>query len=523
MRSRRRPLRVLLLLAVLSWAAFYVLEASLRTERQYTAFVHQFASGQESRVLESHFERGWLRSRAKTSVEVAGGAGLAFRSAVEALGARDVRSRVGVIMTNEIEHGLLPLVEWAWAGFHGTPVLARVRSTIEIDQESQLALAESIGKLPPLEAQTVVRTAGQADTRFSIRGEHMKARGEGVEREGRWLGIDGTLEFSHGFRQITGRVHSPGLESAGPERRVSLRELVWEFDLPAGEFPVGRMELSLAGLQLDSATSQGPSMAVEGLRLEGDSRLAGGNFGAHLDASAAGVSLDDERWGPAKLRIALNDVDGEALRQIRRVGLRLGSHHESGAAGEIVAVAVGVPDSPARLSGGPRLAVEHFELTTPHGAVTGTGRFVLVATDGESDAEALASDDSLLRGELDVRLPAPVLEAVADARARGELAEAVDLDAAGFAAGVRGRREAWIASLRSAGRLAAEGPLLTVHTSWLPRVAATDAAPIARAPAATPPQPEAAAQPTVPAADPEPAAPPPPAAPAPPAEAAPAP
>jgi uncharacterized protein YdgA (DUF945 family) len=497
MRRRRRPLRALLLVALASGAAFYVLEASLRAEREYAAFVHQLASGQESRVLESSFERGWLRSRASTSLEVAGGAGLVFRSAVEALGAQDVRSRVGVTLVNEIEHGLLPLVEWARGGFHGAPILARVRSTLEVDQESQLALSESVGKLPPIEAETLLRT-GEAETRFSMRPENLKARTEGFEREGRWAGLEGEIDATHGFRRISGRVSSPGLDTTGPERRIALRDLVWEFDLPAGELPVGRMTLAVAALEVESTNAGAVPMAIERLRVEGDSRLSAGSFGAELAVTAAAVSLGEQRWGPGSMQIALRDVDGQALRRLRHAGLRLASHAASEEGAQLAKAVDTLEALPSLIAAGPHVAVEQLELTTPHGPVTATARFALAPATGDEDTQPVGS---LLRGALDVRMPAAVLDAVADARARGELAaEGVSASDAGLAASARERRQAWIASLRRAGRLADEGALRSVQTLW----GAPEAQPPADAPVAqdaSPAAPEAA--PAPPAARPQ--------------------
>jgi uncharacterized protein YdgA (DUF945 family) len=502
---------LLLLVALVSGAAFYSLAASLRAEREYTAFVHQLASGEQSRVLELRFERGWLRSRATTSLEVGGGAGILFRSAIEGLGATDVRSRVGMGMVNEIEHGLLPLFEWVSGGFQGTPMLARIRSTLELDQESQLALDESIGKLPPLEAQTDLRTAGQADTRFWMRGERLRGRGDGID--GRFLGLQGELAFSEGFRRVSGRVRLPGVEGAGPKRSVGLREMVWEFDLPGGDLPLGRMTLSLGRLELDYTSAGGAPLLFTGVKMQGESQLSAGSFDANLAASAGGVALGSQQWGPGKLRVTLNDVDGRALRRLHRAGLRLQSHRESGDPAQIAVVAVDVLEAlPTLLARAPYLSIEQLEVATPHGPLTGSGRLALAAPQQGEGALELGS---LLRGEIDVRLPAPVLDAVTDARARGELlSQGADAsDAGAFDAKAREQGRAWIASLRQAGSLREDGALVHVQTSWGALPLAPASAPVARTPARAPAKAQAQA-PAAAAAD----VAPPPAAPAPGAE-----
>ena len=174
---RRRPVPLLLLFLLLAASAAYALLSSFSAEREYQALVHTLGSGDGARVLESRYSRGWLTSKAYTSIESEGVPGVLFGRVITALGAVEMRPRVGIHMTHEIEHGVVPLFLWAWNGFEGLPVLARMHSKIEIDQEAQLALAEVLGNLPAVDAETVIRTAGQAVTTFSMPADLLRSRG----------------------------------------------------------------------------------------------------------------------------------------------------------------------------------------------------------------------------------------------------------------------------------------------------------------------------------------------------------
>jgi uncharacterized protein YdgA (DUF945 family) len=493
----RRLLPTLVLLAAVMAAGWYTLAASLRGEREYTALVDELARASEARVLQSHFERGLLASRARTSVEVAGGAGFLFRSAVTALGALDVRARVGVQVSHEIEHGPLPVLRWIADGCKGSPVLARIRSTLEIDQESQLALAEAVGKFPPVEAETVVRTAGQAVTTFWVESESLRAKGQDFEREGRWLGLDGEVRFSEGFRHVAGVARSPGFEGRGEDRAVELRDLVWHFDLPGSELPVGRVGIEVGELLLDSTTAGVPALRLEGLEIEAESKLAVGRYAGTLGAQVTSVKLGDESWGPGSLRAVLDDVDGHALRRLRRAALRVQSKAADGDPAATAVAAVDVLEAlPQLLARGPRLALQHLQLATPAGPVAAHGQVTLVAPDLSEGEVSLAA---FLQTAIDVQLPAAVLDAVLDARARSEFAaEGGDASGEAGAAIVRQRREAKRSALRDGAALRMEGEIAHLRFSLGGGAASEPAAtPVAERPPAAPAQ--AAPAPAAPA------------------------
>ncbi|HVH05762.1 MAG TPA: DUF945 family protein, partial [Myxococcota bacterium] len=320
---RRRPVPLLLLFLLLAASAAYALLSSFSAEREYQALVHTLGSGDGARVLESRYSRGWLTSKAYTSIESEGVPGVLFGRVITALGAVEMRPRVGIHMTHEIEHGVVPLFLWAWNGFEGLPVLARMHSKIEIDQEAQLALAEVLGNLPAVDAETVIRTAGQAVTTISMPAELLRSRGGAIERDGRWLGLDGELTFSGGFRQVIGFVHSPGFESRGEQRIFKVSEVSWAFELPAGELPLGHMNLDLGELIFDYTTAGATAVELEDLDFDGESKAISGGFGATLKVSLRSLRLGDDRWGPGSVKAAVANVDGQGFRKLRGAAVQL--------------------------------------------------------------------------------------------------------------------------------------------------------------------------------------------------------
>jgi hypothetical protein len=461
---RRRPVPLLLLFLLVTAAGVYVLLSSFAAEREYQALVHTLGSGEGARVLESRYTRGWLSSKAYTSIESEGMPGVLFRRGVTALGALEVRPRVGIHMSHEIEHGMVPLFRWAWDGFEGLPILARMRSKIEIDQEAQLALAEVLGNLPAIEADTVIRTSGQARTTFAMPGDQLRTRGGEIERDGRWLGLDGELSFTSGFQRVVGYVHAPGIESRGEHRIVKVSDVSWAFELPAGELPLGQMNLDIGELIFDYTTAGATPVELEDLDIDGESKAASGGFGANVKVSLRSLRLGDERWGPGSLKATIANVDGPGFRKLKSAGVQLQAERGDSDPAKTAVMAASVLEAlPQLLARQPRLDVERLQLKTPAGLATASVRFALTEP---ASREALTAT-SFLDGELSVEMPAVSLEDIVDAQVRAKLAsEGADAsDEAGFEALAQQRRAERLAELRTAG-FVMEGDRAVLKLAW---------------------------------------------------------
>jgi uncharacterized protein YdgA (DUF945 family) len=517
----RRSLPVILLVPLLAGAAWYALEASLRSEREYTAFVHALGEGENVRVLESHFERGWLRSRAETSIEVSGGTGLLFRAAVVSLGAKDVRSRVGAHMVHEIDHGLLPLFEWIREGCQGPPLLARIESSVALDQESQLALADAVGKLPSLEAETELRLGSPAETTFSVGPKRLHAKGEGFERTGRWLGLDGEIRFGDRFHGASGLARAAGLEGRGLEQALDIHDMVWHFDLSETPAKPARVRVEIGSIRLDQLAA--PSWLLEDVALAAEEGTGPGT----LSVQAARIGVGTETWGPGSLKVRLEGGSAAALEGLRQAAERL--QQQAAAANGLDEESAENPAAdvlealPELLAEAPHLTLQHLALATPRGPLALQGSIGLVAP--EPGAAAI-TPASFLHASFDGQTSVALVEAWLGVRIRAELAAQGGgaLDPAALEKKVFERRATALRGLIDRGTLVREGDSAALHIAWQggTGAAAPGAAsppsdaprtPLARAPGA-PPAREARAHPA-PSRDASAATPPPPAAPSP--------
>jgi hypothetical protein len=198
----------------------------------------------------------------------------------------------------------------------------------------------------------------------------------------------------------------------------------------------------------------------------------------------AAVRLGDEAWGPGSLRFTLDDVDGHALRRLHRAALRVQSQPEGGDPGQTAVAAVDVLEAlPQLLARGPRLALQHLQLATPAGPVSAHGQATLVARDPAAGPLSLWS---FVQAGVEAQLPASILVAVVDAKARSEVAtEGAEAPGGGdFDSKVRERRDAHQAALRSRAGLVKDGG--TARLAFSLAAGTAGASDAAEAPAPTP-------------------------------------
>ena len=433
----------------------YSLWAGLTAQREYRDAVHTFGEEPDVRVLESRFERGWMRSSAETQFELVGEPGDAFELAVEALGAEDARARVGFRMSHQIEHGPRPLWNWVATGFQGAPVMAEVSSVVEFDHESRAELATVIGRVPSVTAYTVVRSGGASETRFSAPSRVLEAVTESGTRTAEWRGLRGSVLFAPDWRSFVGTVRSPGFEAIGPDFEIRANGLEWQLDVREGDgLPLGESVWRIGSLHVEpvaetedsdptepepteqvaeepeaEAVAEVPPaeepavetppaevleaeaepffVALRGVGVGQSSEVGAGRYAGEFWIEVQQVAIGDAVYGPGEVRIALSDVDATALRKLRRTTRRLEAQAASGeVSGETASAAVAgemMQVLPELLSQSPRLELESLSLGLPSGDLRGSGAVWFAGNGAPAHVfDVLAG----LGGELDVEAPA---------------------------------------------------------------------------------------------------------------------
>jgi len=434
--------------------------SSQSAEHHYRALELRLAEVPDVRVLESSYQRGLSESVAETSFELRGGLGDSFRRGIERAGREDVRGRVGFRTRHEIRHGLAPLWSWLRDGAEGSPVVARVTTSIELDQEAQSELLAVVGRLPAVRVETTVRSSGIGESEIHAAAARLRAKLDDPQTasgsSGEFRGLHGAVVFQPENGALAGQLTSPGFLLEGPENTISFEGLELQFDtqLDASGVRVGKVEPSVARLRVGPtrpAETAPPASAAETaeaadtasvvaaaedadpgadataaalrtdwlelteLRAAQQLRLTGGKLEAVYALALQGLVVNGERHGPAELDIAIRDVDATAVKE-----------SGSGPAGLLRA-------------GRPMVDLSRFELATGHGLVRATGHLRL--TGGWPDGSAANPLLALLGldAALELEGPSTLLESVwpADAPALVELEESGHLAREGETARVR--------------------------------------------------------------------------------------
>jgi hypothetical protein len=397
----------------------------LRAQQEIRRVVAMLDAQSEIRVLETSYAPGWLESSATITFEVRGVAGAGFDSGLEALGHAESRERIGLRMAHEIEHGLIPFVDWVRAGAEGTPVVARVASRVVFDQETQAELREALGRFPELEAKLVVRASGVVEASFDMPPAPLRPRPDPEDPSsvvGQFGGLHGSAVLATVEGSAVGRFALPAIEIAGDQFRLEVTGVEVLFDGardPSGVW-VGSLtqklaEASFAHREVPSAPAAEPEsgalhgvgppapldriLAAQGVALNLESQVSGPFLRAAVTVDMARATRDAPDLPgfvgqDAHLALLVEQVNAEVLG-----GLWL-SDEIPGAPAADPPTGVSAPlEWLQKLApSSPRLEVTELRAQTPEGALLGSGEVRL-----EAAQQALLSSASTYQGALSGR------------------------------------------------------------------------------------------------------------------------
>jgi uncharacterized protein YdgA (DUF945 family) len=404
---------LLVILVVLGAVSLW---GGLRAKQEYRALILAIAESPNSRVLETSYERGWLRSKSRTSFEIRGPLGESFQGWLLGLGREEVRGRVGIRMRQTIEHGYAPLLGWLAGGLEGTPVLARAETHLELDKETQSEIAGVLGRLPSVSISTVIRVSGVGESSVMVPAARLEGRLAGDQGGGwaaQWEGLRGNLVYTTGFDHLAASFDSAGIEGGSARSTFSLRDLRWTADLAQDQsrLVVGSVHTRVGSFQLSSLEEGGSRLEVDELALSQSSEVEAGSFGSALEARVQSVRLGDLVFGPGEVEIELRDLDALGLARLQGLeaeGLAPPASQdvtEAAAPGEAKGLLSGL------VSRSPQLVVRTLHLATPSGDLEASLR---IGLDGGRPELLNELSTLLLALEIraDLECPAEILDAV---------------------------------------------------------------------------------------------------------------
>jgi uncharacterized protein YdgA (DUF945 family) len=346
-------------------------------------------------VTTERFDRGWFTSEGRHRVVLEGGS---FRNAIDVYTASNSHPDLpALIITTRIDHGLVPLSSLSRDSGSIKPGLASTVSTFQFDPGNG-ELLEVPGTL-----YSKVGLAGTTESRFvleagSLAHEHLSAEWQGANLtfstnpSSGAFGIDGNTEpFS--ISENNEVVHFGAIT-------VGLEQVRSDYG-----FNVGKIEMQMGGLQVDSAQSP---FGIASMSLEAKNDMRDERMNAHSLFSLAEVTIPG--FGSLDLATDLTvlGLDAASL-QVVTTAIR----EAQAAADPELAMQLLYPgiegDVQKLVAAGGKLRFDQFDVTLPQGKLE-TSMDIQFAELADDVAFSWAAVLLAMTATIDVKMPAELYE-----------------------------------------------------------------------------------------------------------------
>ena len=289
----KRPIAITVTTTVLLGAALVVLPYwfGRQAETTYQRFAQHLGKRSGITVLNSRYNRGWLRSTAQSTMHYPG---LPLQLSV----------------THEITHGPVPIDQILDGQFEFTPIQARINSRVQASFRGATAQATA-SALPPLTAQTVIALRGEGEIRAAVAGaKHAAADGRELE----WAPMSGAMRFDRDWKKIKVDFRAPRLAVKGiaaAPAPVLLSNIEFHSNMNEGVagYLFGNNTLTVKELSIN------PVFAAKGLHLTANTRPAGNNVDMKFGYRVEELAVAGERFGPGQLVVEARRLDAATLKK----------------------------------------------------------------------------------------------------------------------------------------------------------------------------------------------------------------
>jgi len=208
---------VLFFLAAASFAGT-VFWFGLQAEQQYHAILEQTSQFGYIQLTNESFDRGFLRSSARTAVKIRD---------LSAEARKERKELLEFTLVHDIRHGPLALGELPDGKTQLKPVLAIIETRIELSPETQVKLKKIFSELPEIASMknyTTLSLGGDGETRLVIPPLHQTVdKDEKVTVD--WKGLTANMAFTSDLKGFTGSLSAPGLNAVADDGELEIRGL----------------------------------------------------------------------------------------------------------------------------------------------------------------------------------------------------------------------------------------------------------------------------------------------------------
>jgi uncharacterized protein YdgA (DUF945 family) len=342
--------KIFYLLVILSIAVFATPGVvGFQAQERYQLILAQIEQS-GFRIERSEYNRGWFQSEAKTDF-------LLSLPKREQTGKEGLPEDIRFTLRSDISHGPLSPV--------GGLAIAHIESEILSEQEP--IFPEDY----PATIKTNLDLSGEGITRIDLPSFTLP---EGAERPGvMFKGMTGELRFDAAFSRADFNLSLPQLQFSFPDTvEIGLNNLAVESHSKRG---IADLMLGSGFVKLENFEARDPAdgkgFVISQADITAETSSQGENLTFNVVYKLQSVDVNGETYGPAELRILLDNLPARAVakmqREVEEINGQQLTQEQKGMA--MMGVFMGL--APQILQADPKLAMERLTVKTPDGIIEG--------------------------------------------------------------------------------------------------------------------------------------------------------
>ncbi|OEU81039.1 MAG: hypothetical protein BA872_06250 [Desulfobacterales bacterium C00003060] len=360
------------LIAVLLGAGTFWL--GLEAKQQYNNILQQASTFQNVYVSNESYSRGFLRSQARTGVEI------------RTPGAcKPGEEPLRFTLVHDIRHGPLPLWESLIGEKPRKPALAIIETQIELSPETQSRLKKAFGEIsetPTIINHTTFFLGGNGESQLVIPA-FQQTIGKVDKVTVDWKGLTSNVAFDADFKTFTGSLSASGLETFGKDGKLGMEGIESAFnvhEVPSGLF-LGDVSLDVSLVEF-SGNGNGQRFSINDLQMKTSSQASNDTINYSMAMRIEQTMADDTAYGPGGYELQLRKLDAASLAKLQRVAQEVQTQFPQQPADQITQMMIAkyAQILPDLLKKSPEIEITQLSLNTNDGAFTGKAKIVFDGT-----------------------------------------------------------------------------------------------------------------------------------------------
>jgi len=341
------------------------------TERVYRSQTNRLSRMARADFTTVKYDRGWLRSRAKTRVSLHDPLPKLLREILKD-GAFSA-SPPSVTLSQTIDHGPFPRQNHSRLPLSLSPAAARIETLLDLTDLLRALLSEG-SRFPSMALTTRIHFNSDVENFLAVPpGEILHP--ESGNRLLRWGPMEGFFHVENGGKGLQSGLDVSRLETGEGKEVWSLREGALRLEYPQGDSR-GRATLRVGDLAGSTDSGELP-LHLGKLALEASHEISNEVLSANLLLQCRNLKVFRESVEGLDFQLAARRLDFKALTTLWREGGKLLVQGFPPETLRLMMLVQFLRLAPTLLRDSPEVEIKRWDFTTPHGPFHGEARGVL--------------------------------------------------------------------------------------------------------------------------------------------------